>query len=146
MDASEPEALELYLSSYQLVLRKQCWALIQSKGLPSQLEPLVKDLWGLWLPLLYQKLLRSLKEAKAKTSNNKAGEMYGTEEYDGGEDEMLKSSQTDKNAPMIVDSLALCYMGAMFLRLPLSVGDLYKSGRDSFHCRNANARKVGIKG
>ena len=37
-DFEGKEAFELYLVSYQLILRKQIWWLVHDRGLPSELE------------------------------------------------------------------------------------------------------------
>ena len=37
----------------------------------------------------------------------------------------LKASKRFEKPPALIESLGLCYLGAMLLRLPLSIGDLY---------------------
>ncbi|KAK8091157.1 ribosomal protein [Apiospora phragmitis] len=38
---------ELYLECLQIILRKQVWWLIKERGLPAELEEIVRALWGL---------------------------------------------------------------------------------------------------
>ena len=47
---------ELHLHCYQLILWKQCYALIHTIGLPPELESVIKDLWALRLQLLKGRL------------------------------------------------------------------------------------------
>ena len=37
-----------------------------------------------------------------------------------------KDRSTERNSPLLVDSLGLCYMGMMILRQPISLGDLFR--------------------
>lgn len=46
------------------------------------------------------------------------------EESSDGEQEKKKSRE--RASPTLVDSLALCYMGVMLLRMSLSLGDFYR--------------------
>ena len=126
--------LELFLEAYQLLLRKQCWALVYSKGLPSQLEPLVKDLWTLWLPLVHENLRSGLKAHPTgpKTIKQEVLDQQSSQEIqstglDGeSENEKRQRLRGHKAPPTVSDALSLCYMAAMLLRIPLSVGEFHR--------------------
>ncbi|EEP81687.1 predicted protein [Uncinocarpus reesii 1704] len=52
---SGSEAYQLFLEVYQLIIWKQCHTLIHQKGLPAELELIVKDLWTLRLQKLFER-------------------------------------------------------------------------------------------
>ena len=139
--------LHLFFSCYQLVLRHQCWALVKDKGAPGELEAIVKDLWSLRLPLIQQKFVESQPDVTDTEGDESSGgerKLYGSQPQDGetaggtdDEDDMPGGQRkTEKSYPSLVDSLALCYMGMMLLRLPVSLGEMYEyvsySGVSSF--------------
>ncbi|RDW91071.1 putative ubiquitin-60s ribosomal protein l40 fusion protein [Coleophoma crateriformis] len=123
------EATELFLRCYQLILWKQCHFLVSVKGLPQELETAVRDLWGLRMKEL-------LKEPEAKSSG------YSSLGFSSTEGETSDSEATDSKSlssarkgrkrkpkerlPTLVETLALCYLGILLLRLPISLGDIYK--------------------
>ena len=97
---------------------------MHEKGFPPELENVVHDLWALRLQLL----------------NARSGNVSDTDE-----EQLLFSSQTEqtdteneastvsgkmgrkeKSMPGLIDTLGLCYLGAMLLRVPLSIGELHK--------------------
>ncbi|MCJ1351744.1 MAG: Pol I core factor CF [Icmadophila ericetorum] len=125
------KAIHLYIQSHQLILRKQVHALIHTHGFPAQLETVVHDLWALKLQLLGKKL-------------NASGAILGNAETTDGEDgERLFSSQAesesgngsgrekggvgiDKDMPVLIETLGLCYLGAVLLRIPVLVASLVR--------------------
>ncbi|KAF4275019.1 hypothetical protein CNMCM8812_003326 [Aspergillus fumigatus] len=50
------QAYTLFLQVYQLILWKQCHALVQGRGFPAELEVVVRDLWALRLESLSERL------------------------------------------------------------------------------------------
>ena len=126
--------LTLYLQAYQLLLRRQCWALVHAKRLPAPLEALTKDLWSLWLPVLYAAIVSTVKKSPNEAAEAAAApaptpaKQYSTQAASASEDEDGEGAQEhrkeNRSCPTLVDALALCYMAAMLLRVPLSVGDL----------------------
>lgn len=133
------QGLHLYLSCYQLLLRHQCWALVKDKGLPEELEAIVKDLWALRLPLIQGKFVASQPDVTDDETGGSASEgeprMYSsraeTEDATAGETydeegERRGKRKSERAYPSLVDSLALCYMGMMLLRMPISLGDMYR--------------------
>ena len=118
-DYTSFEALELYLKAYQLILRKQCWVLVHDLRLPGDLESVVKDLWELRLMLLQGRL----------TAIEKENALFGSHDISGSEATSKSQKRLDlqgKMTPKILESLALCYMAILILRVPISLGDLYQ--------------------
>lgn len=114
--------MKLYLESYQLILRKQCKALIQTFDLPAELEQIVKDLWSLRLRLLANRLDTASDEA-AVFSSQATSDAETASQSTRGRRERMSSS---KKIPTLIDSLGLCYLGMILLRLPISLGDFHR--------------------
>lgn len=115
------EALQLYLQAYQLILRKQCWTLIHTLGLPAELEVVVKDLWELRIQLLKDRLEKGA-DAEAVFSSQQQSET------EGGKDQQKRKKweARGKETPSVLESLGLIYMAIVILRLPVSMGDLHR--------------------
>lgn len=118
---------ELYLECFQLILRRQVYHLIKSRHFPEQFETVVQDLWSLRV-----RYFGCLQEEEVGT-----GEELGGDKPEVGSDVQLFSSQptpespdskkkegVTRRMPRPVDTLALCYLGGILVRLPLRVGDL----------------------
>ncbi|KAL9581434.1 MAG: hypothetical protein Q9212_003898 [Teloschistes hypoglaucus] len=116
-----PEALKLYLQSYQLILWKQCYALIHSMHLPAELEVVVKDLWSLRLRLLQSRVDTSADEGTMFSSQVNS-EVHTDDQQSEGR---RKRPSRSKVIPSLLQSLGLCYIGMMLLKLPISMGDLH---------------------
>jgi RNA polymerase I-specific transcription initiation factor RRN7 len=117
-----PRAVDLYLKSLQLILRHQLWFLIHDRGLPAELETVVQDLWAL-----------RILQFEAKTTSQR-------QEFDSSQAVPATESDTDadtnpsglesrkerlKDTPNVLDSLVLCYLGMITLRLTITPGDIY---------------------
>ncbi|KAL8793784.1 MAG: hypothetical protein Q9195_003614 [Heterodermia aff. obscurata] len=100
------KAIELFLLSYQLILRKQCWALIHTHHLPAELEIVVKDLWELRIRLLQERL---------KTAVD-VDEVFSSQPQTDAEDEAgdflrgKKWERLGKQMPTMLESLSICYL------------------------------------
>jgi RNA polymerase I-specific transcription initiation factor RRN7 len=111
----------------QLILRHQIWFLIQEKGLPSELEIVVFDLWTLRVAQLGDRIVSGSEE------NDSQSQMFNTlESEDEPTDGERGTISTPKGhskklhgAPNLYDCLVLCYLGISTLRLPLTPGDIY---------------------
>lgn len=140
------EARELYLECLQLVLRRQLWWLVRDRGLPPELETVVRDLWDLRI-----RNFAGLKRAAAD-----AAEDADSTGADSGTDAELFSSQAGSasdseastrttasrarswtseaghrwNLPGLFHCLALCYLGCLSLSLPVRVGQIYEWARN----------------
>lgn len=125
------EATQLYLQCYQLILWKQCHWLVSVKGFPEELETVVRDLWGLRIRLLHGDKDDEGGYRSGGTlgfSSTSEGENTDT---DGG---MSRSSRWSRRSggkgremlPKLIETLALCYLGMVLLRLPVSLGEIFK--------------------
>ncbi|KAI9732843.1 MAG: Pol I core factor CF [Cirrosporium novae-zelandiae] len=118
-----PEAYKLYLKAYQVILQNQCDWLINSKGLPAELELLVKALWSLRL-----QVLTSEAENSANTLSSEPQMSSFQAIHNSGP---LASKTKNKvsiiyETPGLLQTLGLCYLGLLLLRLPISIGDIHK--------------------
>ncbi|OOF97187.1 hypothetical protein ASPCADRAFT_165775 [Aspergillus carbonarius ITEM 5010] len=114
------QAYSLFLQVYQLVLWKQCHALVQNRGFPSQFEAVVRDLWALRLETFAEKINdpADLDEEPEFFSSQAATDLEDVEGY--------RSRGRQPTWPRLIDSIALCYLGALLMRLPVSLGDLHR--------------------
>ena len=90
---------------------------------------MVKDLWALRLHLLKSKI--------GATSNddddNDDDTLYSSQPQDGKEieDENEDAGRTWKvrgegDMPLLIETLGLCYLGTILLRLPVSIGEIHR--------------------
>lgn len=115
-------ATELYLQSYQLILWKQCYDLIHTIGLPAELEGVVKDLWTLRLQLLKSKI-GAIPDEDAVFSSQPQSETEAEDKHEGvGRKWKVKG----KDSPSLIETLGLCYLGTVLLRLPVSIGEMHR--------------------
>ncbi|EIT81806.1 hypothetical protein Ao3042_01656 [Aspergillus oryzae 3.042] len=85
---------------YQLILWKQCHALVQSRGFPAQLED---------------------------SSDGGEIEFFSSQPTaDQEEPDIVKFGGKHLQWPRLVDSVALCYLGALLMRLPVGIGDFHR--------------------
>ncbi|KAK4694541.1 RNA polymerase I-specific transcription initiation factor RRN7, partial [Lecanoromycetidae sp. Uapishka_2] len=114
------QTVELYLQAYQLILRKQCHALVHTIGLPAELETVVKDLWALRQQMLKHKTDTTSDEDTVFSSQPQS-ETETELEGDGGRREYKIRG---KAMPTLIETLGLLYHGMVLLRLPISMGDI----------------------
>ena len=120
-----PKAFELYLQAYQLILWKQCHWLVHTKGFPAELESVVHDLWALRLQLLKARVEElSVSETPPQVFSTQSEKELSTE---AEEAKQSRGSSKGKDMPTMRDTLGLCYLATLLLRLPVSIGDIYKS-------------------
>ncbi|BAE58051.1 unnamed protein product [Aspergillus oryzae RIB40] len=85
---------------YQLILWKQCHALVQSRGFPPQLED---------------------------SSDGGEIEFFSSQPTaDQEEPDIVKFGGKHLQWPRLVDSVGLCYLGALLMRLPVGIGDFHR--------------------
>jgi len=121
------------------VLRKQVFWLIHEKGLPQELEMVVRDLWELRVRGFHG-LKRAVDgEGGGEDESGTGGEltMYSSQESAGDSAASSRSTTRTRvgewksspggrwNMPKLMDTLGLCYLGCVLLRLPLRMGDIY---------------------
>ncbi|KAI5785102.1 RNA polymerase I-specific transcription initiation factor Rrn7 [Peziza echinospora] len=145
------KASTLYLKCLQLILQKQVNHLIHNKGFPQELEAAVRDLWALRL----QKLLERYKtpahsgHGMDSANNNADGDAttedndhddYSSEyfssdaevdhaltgETDFRRRKLLLRQKRQFKLPSLITTVALCYLGTVLMRVPLTLGDLLK--------------------
>lgn len=116
------KGVDLYIKCLQLILRHQLQFLVQKKGLPSELESVVRDLWTL-------RMLQIGHKIRNDSQDSGSSRVFSTQESETeAEDDplMLRSKRKKlQENPTLIDCLALCYMGTLALRLPVTPGDIY---------------------
>ncbi|PTB42778.1 hypothetical protein M441DRAFT_162493 [Trichoderma asperellum CBS 433.97] len=120
---------DLYLESLQLIIRSQLAWLINEKGHREELETVVRDLWDL----------------RIRGSNSGLGDdMHEEEELEVFSSEPPQNSalanwqqQSRKQSwdpelgsrwplPRVPDTLAICYLGCVLLRIPTHLGEIIR--------------------
>ncbi|KAF9729275.1 hypothetical protein PMIN03_000291 [Paraphaeosphaeria minitans] len=114
--------IDLYVKCVQLILRHQVAYLIQKKGLPAELETVVQDLWTLRILQLGHKI-------RNESQDSSSSRVFSTQESEteAEDDPLIIPSRKKKlqENPTLIDCLALCYLGTLTLRLPVTPGDIY---------------------
>ncbi|KAF2684016.1 hypothetical protein K458DRAFT_487550 [Lentithecium fluviatile CBS 122367] len=118
-----PKAVELYLKSLQLILRHQVWFLVREKGLPEELEIVVQDLWALRILQFEHKITSERQEFDSSQAFNASDTETNP---DIGLLDPGSRKKKLKDTPNLTDCLALCYLGIITLRLPVTLGDIYE--------------------
>ena len=107
--------------------------MVNIKGFPKELETLVRDLWGLKLGVIQRvgaekdgygsgtgtMLFSSTSEGGATDSDATGGKSLGSRRS-------RKSVAAEEKLPRLIETLGLCYLGTLLLRLPTSLGEFYK--------------------
>ena len=119
-------AVGLYLEAYQFILQGQCQALINTVGLPEDLESVVKDLWSLRLQLLDTNT-NATSDDETVFSSQPLSETEEVEKVEAGKREYKIRG---KAMPTLIETLALLYLGTVLLRLPISMGDMHRYSRE----------------
>lgn len=87
----------------------------------ASLQNIVRDLWALRLEGFSHKVNEvSEGEEEPEVFSSQAAET--TDDSDGA----FKPQGKRVQWPRLIDSIALCYMGALLMRFPISIGDLYR--------------------
>ncbi|KAI1638658.1 hypothetical protein F4809DRAFT_239794 [Biscogniauxia mediterranea] len=117
----------LYLETAQLLLARLARALVDRLGFPAELEDVVRALWALRV----RDLSATLADAEG---GEKEEEMFFSSQSEGGEpDEDGAAATWTPDAarrrwkmPKMMDLLALCYLGCLVRRLPVTTGDFHR--------------------
>jgi len=113
------------LQAYQLILWKQCHWLVHTKGFPAELESLVHDLWAVRMQLLKARVEElSDPETPSQVFSTQSEKEPSTE---AEEAKQSRRRSKGKDTPTLRDTLALCYLATLLLRLPVSIGDIHRS-------------------
>ncbi|RYP82678.1 hypothetical protein DL769_001585 [Monosporascus sp. CRB-8-3] len=131
---------ELYLEVLQLVLRRLVRTLVGdgdgALGLPPDLEDVVRSLWVLRvrnLPLRVEEERRRRGGGGASDTEGTEGGSAGETDTDNvGSDASTATARTWESdarrrweLPKLVDALALCYLGCLIRRLPVTTADFH---------------------
>ncbi|KAI9375680.1 RNA polymerase I-specific transcription initiation factor Rrn7 [Aspergillus egyptiacus] len=116
------QAYRLFLHIYQLILWKQCHALVNDRGFPPQIENVIRDLWALRLETFAKKIA----DVEGEDSQP---EFFSSQPASAREDtdtDVFKPGSKLVRWPRLIDTVALCYLGAILMRLPVSVADFHQ--------------------
>ncbi|OAA44404.1 Ubiquitin subgroup [Metarhizium rileyi] len=124
------EGRSLFVEAVQLLLRKQVSFLVREKGHKEELETVVRDLWDL--------RIRGYASIVAETNSvNTELEMFSSQPTPTEEEKnVLWSSRsraqswnpergTDWPIPRMTETIAICYLGCVLLRIPTRLADLH---------------------
>ncbi|KAH6997527.1 ubiquitin family-domain-containing protein [Ilyonectria sp. MPI-CAGE-AT-0026] len=118
----------LYLECLQLILRNQVLWLVSSRGHKDELETVVRDLWDLRTRGSSNLVAE---DAPQEDSLEMFSSQPATEELVKGVDNSKTRAQSwdpsrgsDWPIPRMIETLALCYLGCLMLRIPTGVGEL----------------------
>ncbi|KAJ5788546.1 hypothetical protein N7457_003536 [Penicillium paradoxum] len=116
-------AYTLFLQIYQLILWKQCHALVHKLGFPEELEIVVRDLWALRLQDFTTKVTNIAEDEDDDTEP----ELFSSQPTANHEsrDMGFKPNSAYVEWPRLIDSIALCYLAAFLMRVPVCVNDFY---------------------
>lgn len=132
------EARELYLECLQLILRRQLWWLVHTRGLPAELETVVRDLWDLRVRNFSGLKRASAPVAETAESGTDGDELLFSSQGETSDSDASTRTSTsrarswtsepgqDWNMPGLFHCLALCYLGCVSLSLPVRVGNIYE--------------------
>ena len=119
------KAYKLFLQAYQLIVWKQCYALIHQKDLPPELWTVVKDLWTLRLAKQVDKL-EKLSPLDTESQNQSTEAQTGDESENEKRNIPRSSGKRAHDSPTLVETVALCHLGIMLMRLPTGLADIYR--------------------
>lgn len=88
----------------------------------TDIKTIVRDLWTLRL----SKLLSRLESPQRGDSESQATPP-AEDSGDGAPERSAKRGGKGLESPKLVETIALCYMGMLILRLPVGLGELYRS-------------------
>lgn len=123
---------ELYLEGLQLVLRRQVRWLVEERGLPEDVEGLVKGLWMLWVGAGEQdeEEAQSAATAGRKQDNEigkgSAGKRMSSSSLSETDSDSAAESGRPARMPRLIDTLALCYLGCLAARLPVTTAGFHR--------------------
>ncbi|KAH6607866.1 eukaryotic translation initiation factor 5a [Trichoderma cornu-damae] len=135
---------DLYLESLQLIVRSQIACLINEKGHREELETVVRDLWD----------LRIRGSDSGLGDDARAGEDLDMFSSEPSQQSALTNWQPQSRKqswdpelglqwpmPRVPDTLAICYLGCVLLRIPTHLGEIIRWANDGsipykkcYHC------------
>lgn len=134
------KAHTLFLQAYQLILWKQCHALIHDHGFPEQFEVslvvrkktkrfslffqgVIRDLWALRLQDFTLRI-----NATTDDEDDDERELFSSQPETDSSDDLGFKSKGGRYLewPRLLDSVGLCYLAAVLMRLPVCVSDFHR--------------------
>lgn len=88
--------------------------------MPDAFETVVKDLWSLRLQMLKNLMKEAVEEETLFSSQDQPQAGAGNQKTSTPTSWIIES----QDSPNLLQSLAICQLGFILLRLPVSVGDL----------------------
>ncbi|KAI1361793.1 hypothetical protein F5Y08DRAFT_313843 [Xylaria arbuscula] len=127
------EGRELYLEVLQLILIRQIKWLVDTRGFPDDFAELVRALWSLRvrnLPLRRSGGDGTSRGYESETGASSAwfssqGEVDDSSGVDFSDATTTLSGRKRWHLPQLIDTLALCYLGCLVKRLPVSTADIH---------------------
>ncbi|KAJ5654485.1 hypothetical protein N7490_001488 [Penicillium lividum] len=117
------KAQTLFLQAYQLILWKQCHALIHDHGFPEELEGVVRDLWAFRL----QDYTLRINESADDEELDSEPELFSSQPSQKEDDQPSFTIRPKYHTwPRMPETVAMCYLAAVLMRLPICVYDLHK--------------------
>ncbi|KAI0597446.1 hypothetical protein F4775DRAFT_593364 [Biscogniauxia sp. FL1348] len=118
----------LYLETAQLLLARLARALVDRLGFPAEVEEVVRALWALRV----RDLLTTLEDAEGGGKGDEG--MLFSSQSEGEEPDVQDGAATWTpdaarkrwKMPRMMDLLALCYLGCLVRRLPVTTGDFHR--------------------
>lgn len=126
------EGKALYLEALQLILRSQLLWLIRDKGCKEELETVVRDLWDLRIrgfAALVPEEKGDQLDGKLEMFSSQADEESESEDKGRPKESKLRWDSgrgQDWPMPKMIDTLCLCYLGCLLLRIPMSLGEIFR--------------------
>lgn len=121
------EGKQLYLEAFQLTLRNQLLWLVNQKGHKEELETVVRDLWDL-------RIRGSGALLPAQGTEERELEVFSSQAMTEEAGSVIRSNCRGQSwdpgrgsawpLPRLPDTLALCYLGCLLLRIPTRIGEL----------------------
>lgn len=119
----------LFLEALQLILRYQLSWMIHEKGFREELETVVRDLWDLRIRA-FSSLVPDETEAPDTL------EVFSSQPLPDEGEIVEKPTSTNRNwdadrgsnwpMPKMSDTLGLCYLGCLLLRIPIRIGEIFQ--------------------
>jgi hypothetical protein len=120
----------LYLEALQLIIRSQVLWLVRVKGMREELETVVRDLWDLRVRA-FGTIMPEEQSGDGASQLETFSSQPLSDDSDGGKKQAFGRHSWDSDrgsdwpTPKVSDSLALCYLGCLLLRIPLRIGQLF---------------------
>ncbi|KAJ6000616.1 hypothetical protein N7481_001025 [Penicillium waksmanii] len=119
-------ASTLYLQAYQLILWKQCHVLVKDHGFPEQFEGVVRDLWALRLRGFSMRINETTDDDDDEPQIFSSQTTPAESENESADESGFRPETHILQWPRLLDSVGLCYLAAVLMRLPVCVVDLHR--------------------